>query len=533
MLILAGICNLLTRTGSTLFNTLMFCTNFMIYIGLILFWTQHLIFRLLPTKTRAYMLVSSGFMIIYLLQRVFKYRMVYYSVTMTRYVSYSYFVPMVLVPTVFLMMSVNLVSGNSSKGNMIERIILFLGIIIAVLPLTNDIHGLIYTPTVDIAEFDISSGTYSWGPLFYGIYGWMILALALGIILMFRSTSRKDKKIILYLSLALMVWIGALLINYLVIEPYDLPRMYFYPEINCFCMLLILETSIRTRLIPHNEKYKLFFENLKLPILITNNQLDTANATAINIEASKDVLTKAKNVPVYIDEDTRLAALKIRGGYAFWTENEHEIREERKRLANANELLSEENDLIEVENKLKEQKAHLAAQNRVYERITAAIFPKQKKIEELLEPTDPSAGEFPETIGKACVLNAYSKRKTNLLLLSEESLPESNRELFLALAETCRFLKCCGIEAAAVGDEYTSIPLKAVNDLYDTFETVVETYLPYLSRMTVSIVPAGVRIAMEAREILSLPETSLPVECKESDGILFLTINNGNGGEAA
>jgi hypothetical protein len=42
--------------------------------------------------------------------------------------------------------------------------------------------------------------------------------------------------------------------------------------------------------------------------------------------------------------------------------------------------------------------------------------------------------------------------------------------------------------------------------------------------MTVSILPDGVRIAMEASNEQNLPETVLPVECKESDGLLYFTI---------
>ena len=74
-----------------------------------------------------------------------------------------------------------------------------------------------------------------------------------------------------------------------------------------------------------------------------------------------------------LDEDTRLSGMKIRPGYAFWTEDESELHRENRRLAQANELLSEENDLIAVENELKAKKARLDAQNRVYEQIAAAL----------------------------------------------------------------------------------------------------------------------------------------------------------------
>ena len=185
-----------------------------------------------------------------------------------------------------------------------------------------------------------------------------------------------------------------------------------------------------------------------------------------------------------------------------------------------------------MENKLKEQKARLDAQNQVYARIASAIFPKQKRIEELLMNTTPGDSAFAKELGKVCVLNAYSKRKTNLLLLSEESLPKSNRELFLALSETARFLKCCGVEAAAIGEEYSELPLPDIHALYDTFETVIETYFPVAKTMTFSLKPDGIRIAMEAKGTQDLPETQLPVRSEESDGILFFTIRRNGGGVA-
>ena len=45
--------------------------------------------------------------------------------------------------------------------------------------------------------------------------------------------------------------------------------------------------------------------------------------------------------------------------------------------------------------------------------------------------------------------------------------------------------------------------------------------------MTVSILPEGIRIAMEAAKKIELPDSVLPVICKESDGLLFFTIRTG------
>ena len=130
------------------------------------------------------------------------------------------------------------------------------------------------------------------------------------------------------------------------------------------------------------------------------------------------------------------------------------------------------------------------------------------------------------------MLNAWCKRKSNLLLLNGKELPERNRELFLALQESARFLKCCGVEAAAVGEETADFPLSDIHDLYDAFETVIEAWLPSLRRMTVSLTDGGIRLAVDADGAPELPETALPVEKKISEGTVFLTIRR-KGGKAA
>lgn len=472
------------------------------------------------------MLASSVFMILYMLQRVFRYRVVIDSLFVYRSMAYIYYVPLVMIPSLLLATAVSLRAGNTKPGRTTERIIIIISVAVSLLALTNDLHHLVYIPKVSLSEFNMGDNTYSWGIGFYVIYAWMIFTLVSGAIILLRIVGKKGKNAIITLACAVVIWIALSLIHALVFERFSIPRPFFKPEIDCFSMILIFECCIRSRLIPFNGNYQDIIERIKLPILITDRDLQKVYRSDEFLNGTPEKLKKAIEEPVYLNSDIKLCSMKIRAGYVFWTENEHEIHEQRKRLNEANELLSEENDLIAVENKLKEQKAHLDAQNQVYERITEAIYPKQKKIEDILAGIKPESPEFAEELGKVCVYNAYSKRKTNLLLLSEETLPENNRELYLALAESCRFLKCCGIEAAAVGDEFSCLPLSAINDLYDAFETIIETYLESASRMTVSVLSNGVRIAMEADSSLKLPETNLSVKSQESDGLQYFTILN-------
>ncbi len=522
-LLLAGITQLLTRTRISLVDTFMFSANFMIYIGLLLFWMQSVGVRLLPTKARSYIIAAAVLMIVLLLIRVLKFR-VLTLIPVRRYTDYCYNIPMVLGPTLFLMTCIRISRGEGNEQNGRERLLLIPSCGLLLLILTNDLHQLFYRRTVPLSEFQGSVGTYTYGPLFYLMYGWIVLTLLAGFAILIRWSWRQSLRDLLWFAAVVLIWGGMSLINQLIFTPLDLARMFHSPEIHIFGLLGFFEVCIRRRLIPYNENYVGFFSNLGLPVRITDDALRTVYETDLPISASENQLRDALAGAIYPDEDTRLLGMRLRSGCAFWTEDESELHREGRRLAEANEILSEENRLIAVENELKEKKAHLDAQNQVYDRIAAALYSKQKRIEALLEGAAPATANFRAALAESCVLNAYCKRKSNLILLSEASLPQPNRELFLALQESARFLKCCGIEAAATGEEYSDFPLASIHALYDSFETLIEAFLPYMQRMTVSLAQNGIRIAVEANQIPALPEARLPVACRESDGCFFLTI---------
>ncbi|MBR5348111.1 MAG: hypothetical protein IK125_02640, partial [Lachnospiraceae bacterium] len=504
-----------------------------LFSGMLLFWLRSVFVRLLPTKARDYIVASAILMLAFIGLRTFKYRAVVDNVWVCRHVDYAYWVPELLIPTLFFMTAIRIRRGDKQGGTWREAYLLIPAVLLSIFALTNDLHKSIYIPEIPLSELMMKSGTYSYGIGFYLLLLWMCLSTFMGFVILLRVTRKRSVGVMVMVLVVLGVWIFLEMQLYLVLARNDLRRMYNSPEIRCFGMLAIFEACIRGRLIPHNENHVEFFEKLTLPVMITDWSLTPVYRSAIPVVADPAQLKEALTKPCYLDEDTRLSGMKLWTGYAFWTQDETQLHKENRRLTSANEILSEENDLIEVENKLKEKKAHLDAEARVYQRIADVIYPKQKQIEALLNGAGPESAEFPQALARCCVLNAWSKRKSNLILLSQDTIQKNNRELFLALQETARFLKGCGVEAAAVGEEYSELPLEVVHGLYDSFETVIETYLPCLKRMTVSLTPAGVRLAMEADTAPELPETPLPVKRTESDGLTYLTIFAETGGETA
>ena len=155
-IILAGLCQgcgAISDVPDLFMNTLMFSANFIIYIGLLLFWMQSVRNRLLPTKARSYILAAAVFMLLYLTLRAFKYRTARNSVDLTRYAVYAYWIPQLLIPTLFLTACIcfRRWGGRNEKRN--ELLLLIPACALGLLVMTNDLHGFVYAPKVELSEF--------------------------------------------------------------------------------------------------------------------------------------------------------------------------------------------------------------------------------------------------------------------------------------------------------------------------------------------------------------------------------------------
>ena len=526
LLLLGGLLGMLTRAPYGWVATMAFDLQYLTYAGLLLFWAQSLRARLLPTPARTYLIWAAFLMLFYLMARAFKYRMILTAAAPLRYATYTYLPPMALVPALFLMTCLR-ISRCGARGAWDERLLLIPALIMSVLALTNDLHGLVYVPRVDMSTFTIDYDSYRQGPGLYAIYAWMAVSALWGVRLLLRASRRRPGRSLMKLAGVIALWIALGMIEYLVFEKHGTVRPFHLPEINIFGMLAVIEVCIRARLIPGNENYDAFFARLGLLVLITDRDFEPVYVTDVPLPMDEGLMRGALAGPVYPNENLRLTGMPIQGGLAFWAEDEAELHRENRRLAEANALLDQENELIAAENALEARRAQLTAQAQVYDRIARALYPRQKRIEALLLDAQPDTDTARRALGLCCVLNAWSKRKSNLMLLSDRTLPRHNRELFLALQESARYLKYCGVEAAAVGEEYAEWPLSTIHALYDAFEDVVEAYIPHMKRMTASLMADGVRLAIEADADPALPEGPCAVRRQRDEGYTFLTIRAG------
>ena len=520
-LLLAGIAYIYSRSGIPILEALMTSCNYLIYQGLLLFWFQSVRARLLPSRAKNGVISAALLLLLYQLLRVFKYRFAT-EPTMTRYLAYLIFAPMTLIPTLFLITCLRIRRGNQ-PGRLDDALLLIPPCLLSLLAITNDFHFGVYAPKVILSDFAVVTDTYTRGPVFYAIYAWIILSFATGLSMLFLEAELNYRKALPGLILVVMLWFTLLTVYIRVFDGTRIPRMYNSPEIHLFGMLGIFEVCIRSRMIPYNEDYLGFFSTLKTPALVADMALQPVYHSGAALSADTKQLRAALMSPIYLTPDLKLCGRDVRGGYAFWVEDESEVHRAQKLLADANEIIESENSLIQAETEQREKDAWLQSRHRIYHEIAEIMYPCQQRIAELLGSMNPGAQTFREQLAYVSVLNAYVKRKTNLLLLSEEQERLTIQTLFLALKESASYLSLAGLRTEArQPEEERSMPAGMAIALYDAFEAVAEQLIGNASSLMVSAKGSGIALATETTCIPCVKDLPVPVWMREEEGILYM-----------
>ena len=456
--------------------SLIYCAEYLIYAGLILFWMQSVIERLLPTRAKRYILISGGLMLLFLAAQFTKYRIAVQPGP-TRYCWYVYYLPMLFIPTLFLMTSLCIGWGGNSRRPR-ELLLLIPAGLLALGVLTNDLHRWAFAPKgIPIESLTGRNGTYTHGFLFYAAYAWAGVALTAGIMILVlrcRKSGSWKKALLPLLTLAVTPSLMALCKR---IPKNSIPITFEWVEICIFSMLSVFEACIRGRLIPGNENYPGFFSRMDLSALITDRDLRPAFRTRLPVPATEAQLKASLAAPVYPAPDTRLSGMAIRAGYAFRAEDESALNRLNEELADANETLRQENELLARERELTAEQAGIEERNRLYRQAAREVYPTQKKISDILERVKSGAASFRPEIAKALAMTAYVKRRANFVLVEAERDTVSAKELAAALEESAHYLRYCGLNAAVDAAAERAFPCREAMAVYDCFEAAVEGLL--------------------------------------------------------
>lgn len=184
-------------------------------------------------------------------------------------------------------------------------------------------------------------------------------------------------------------------------------------------ILAICEGCIKSGLIPSNTGYEELFEATTIGAQILNQNKEVCFASGNAKQISENVLEEAKNGPIDLGEEQLLLA-PVRGGAVVWCEDVTDIRCVLKQLEANAEQLESSRSLLQAEVDLKKKQSKLDEQMQFCNKITEYTKDQIDQIKYWLENSKNEQQKW-ENLKKICVLAAYVKRMSNLILLCEES----------------------------------------------------------------------------------------------------------------
>ena len=401
--------------------------------------------------------------------------------------------------------------------------------------LTNDWHQLAFHFNSGFAHWN---DDYSHGILYHLAAFWMLAMLLGVIVLVVRSTRSRRLFRTAWLPLAVLAVAALYRFKYSFLPDNGLwwmQSMYEFPEFVCLGSIAVWECFVISRIVVGNNDYPAIFAASSLRagladsgFLVRQTSVEAIRPTAEQLKAAKE------NDLVLPDGDTLLKVRPVQGGWFYWTEDIAALRRLKEQLDDTADYLSEENAMLRLSAEIEEERKKTAEQTKLYDNVTDALRPQLKALRDLIENAPKEDADFQTTMQRAALMVAYTKRRSNLLLLSGASRYFSGEELGLCLEESAKVLRLADKACELSVDVDLQITSQTADRLYEAFERATELAFPSLLSMRVMLWAAdGNRIMLDltietpegpllAQKLADRSQSSVDVSVKYTDGkVLF------------
>ena len=435
-----------------------------ILLSLVIFWGVSIIHRIIRKDLRLYLLIIAIFILFFLVVRMIKYGLTRNDDILNRYLWYSYYVSQCLIPPTLLLASLSIEKKDGKPLKKTWFLIFIPAIILLSLIYTNDLHQLAF-----LFEYHNNEFSYKHGIVFYLAIIWEILITIISLIIMIIKcqVSACRKKI----WIPIFTFLGCVFISticFLVnISSFKIP------ELLCFSCIMIIESCIDIGLISSNINYEKYFYHSMCSAFITDENLQVIYRSKSSLSLDKEQLKAAIISPIMIDKNTKFYGTKIHGGYTFRSEDLSLINEINNGLQEAKQQTKEENDIIEAENEMKKQSAKIDEQKKLYEKVETYTKDEINKLNNILQLKAINEEDFINKMRFACVLAAYIKRRSNLIILSKKDKLMDVNELELSINESISYLSLSNIDCFLDCKLKGKINSDILGIIYDFFEMCV------------------------------------------------------------
>ncbi len=508
----------LDKVDIIIIQALLYCALFMTYDST---FKQTVVSPLIKSALRL-MMVLSILSVITMAGQVILSE-INYSSSLLFYLSY---LPEIAIPLLGMIIVINL-NQASTKG---YRPLIMLGIpavALFILLLTNNYHHLFfYTKTFynnQIVSYEYNSG-------FWILTGWTVAISVYAMVYMYISRRVFSRRTFSWLPiLAFVVWLCYL---YAKIKAGPNSRI-LGSNIDClFCAgnLFLWAAALKTGLVPSNKNYKELLENSSLAVQIVNDDYKTLYSSATAVHIDRQTMIAAENGTVDLGNNIRLRSQPVSGGHVIWLENVKAINEVLDALEQNGAVTSRHNEIIRAETALKSRQIRVNEQNRLYAIIEKSIMRPLKDLEILLGELDNDKYDTNTILGTICVISAYIKRRSNLVLVSVNKKKMASGELAMCLQESLENVKTLNVDVSYLPQAEGMMASGNIMLMYDLFEEVLEQLLADVRYLDVALAGSGSKVVLTitADSQVQLNAVENGVRIEKAKGKMAIRHDNGN-----
>ena len=443
-----------------------YCCHILLF-GILFYWQASIRKRVVSREAANELTRMTAMMVLWLIIRMFAYRLCTYDMKTHDYAYYLYTIPSVFIP-LFSFRAVYRVSGR--KNRKLEIIMLCAAALLSLAALTNDLHRLYYIGR----RAGSSSGELERGILKYLEYAWIIgvqmSAVTVAIrYCAFTANRKKAKYLLLLLAMVILyiVWNET--------RPWIIQkRVIHHQESTSLLTIAGWEICIYLQLLPTNRGYDRFFQEGSFAAQIVDLDENVVYEGNNVLPMSKEQKEKAQAGFTMLTEDLRLRSKTIPGGRVYYQEDLSLLHSMERELMDKRQRLSEQIDLLQAENRATEERLRLETQNKLYSDILEKVHPQAEIIQHWAQEIQSGqCKEAEKQLAWIAVAGAYIKRQCNLMLLTSEKRELDGMELNLCLLEVMHALKLCGVQCALSGRLYGSVRGTALSDLFEKFAQII------------------------------------------------------------
>ncbi len=457
----------------------------LIYTGILIFWIASLHKRIISPVSRRLLESIAVMMIFWIFMHTVNFFLTIPSSPVIRYLWYSYYVPVIMIPSLFNITALTIDMTSDFKFPRQSLLLIVPGIILLALIFSNNIHQKF----LKFMSEPFSKTYFSYGIVYWLIFAWVLFSGTVSITIMIikhRNPSKRKRAlfpfaIILCAAIYSIIHITHLEWLQLLYIDDSVPSL-------CFLFAFTIESCIQTNLIISNSRYEELFKVSTISAQIVDDFYRPYISSTHVVAVQPKVLRRTEISPLVVNNGVRLSGAKISGGHVLWQEDISELIEVLANLHDMEESLQGENRILQQNYETRKRIQKLEEQNRLYDEIHKQTADKIDKLAQMISKFRCQTNENDKhrTLSRMLTLGAYLKRRSNLIFIGLENGRISEHDMELCFDEMTENLQFVGISSGCF-IRSGEIHAWAAADIFDFYEYVIETAFDCLESVMIRI----------------------------------------------